>query len=518
MRARGRVGIIAAWLSTWATLAPAEQPLSAIDWLSDVTTAPLASPPKEPSPLVQEDAVTRGVVSETIQVSPLDGPNTDAVGLLPRSMSGLPAALWQSSTGETLSRLMGRIETGDLLPATRDLLFTLLLTELDAPFGSDRSGAFLTTRVETLIRLGALEQARAMLERAGIETEAQFAQWFDLSLFLGAEAEACAHLIERPALSRDFATRIFCLARSGDWAAAAVSFESARVLGQFSAEEETLLLRFLNVDLDETATPLPVPFRPSPLTFTLYEAVGEALPTMLLALPFAYGDLRANSGWKAQLEAAERLAAAGALPANRLLGLYTERRPAASGGVWDRAAAVQAFDAALGSGDRTAIGAALRPAWDAMQSVGLEHAFASLYGERLRLFPMQPSASALAFRLSLLTEDYEAAALSHTAKTAMEHVLVGLATGQATERPAPDARVAAILDAFKADAPPERFRRDIDRRAIGAVLLRAIDLFGDGRRGDLGKVTEALALFRALGLESVARRAALELLILDPRG
>jgi len=40
-------------------------------------------------------------------------------------------------------------------------------------------------------------------------------------------------------------------------------------------------------------------------------------------------------------------------------------------------------------------------------------------------------------------------------------------------------------------------------------------LFEAGSEGDLRSVTDALSLFRSVGLEDVARRAALQLMILD---
>ena len=83
-------------------------------------------------------------------------------------------------------------------------------------------------------------------------------------------------------------------------------------------------------------------------------------------------DLRGNSGWKAEIEAAERLARTGAVPASRLLGLYTDRRPAASGGVWDRVAAVQALDLALNEGATQDLVQALPRAWRAAQDQRLE--------------------------------------------------------------------------------------------------------------------------------------------------
>ena len=46
----------------------------------------------------------------------------------------------------------------------------------------------------------------------------------------------------------------------------------------------------------------------------------------------------------------------------------------------------------------------------------------------------------------------------------------------------------------------------------------AIDNIGRGVQGDLRGVTEGLSLLRLAGLESVARRTALELMILERRG
>ena len=93
----------------------------------------------------------------------------------------------------------------------------------------------------------------------------------------------------------------------------------------------------------------------TPLIFRMREAIGEPLPTPPLPRAFANADLRPITGWKPQIEAAERLAVSGAIDENRLLGLYTERLPAASGGVWERVDAMQEFDAAYRADDPGAI-------------------------------------------------------------------------------------------------------------------------------------------------------------------
>ena len=107
--------------------AKAEAPLSAIDWLSNSVTTPAAQPVRP-----VEDPVTGNGAREVITVTPLDDVSSDAVGLLPVSVTGLPRDLWGTSSSETLASLLGRLDT-DLLPALQSLLYTLLLAELDPP-------------------------------------------------------------------------------------------------------------------------------------------------------------------------------------------------------------------------------------------------------------------------------------------------------------------------------------------------------------------------------------------------
>jgi hypothetical protein len=234
-----------------------------------------------------------------------------------------------------------------------------LLAELDPPADADERGRLLVARIDRLLEFGALDEASALLDVAGTMTEDLFRRRFDVALLTGAEEAACAELRDDPSISPTYPARIFCLARTDEWHTAAVTLETAKALGLVSVEEDDLLARFLHPELEEELPPLGPPLRASPLVFRLYEAVGEPLPTSPLPLPFARADLNPNAGWKAQLEAAERLARTGSIAPNLLLGLYTQQRPSASGGVWERAQAVQRLDAAIAAGNWPEVSEAL---------------------------------------------------------------------------------------------------------------------------------------------------------------
>jgi hypothetical protein len=250
----------------------------------------------------------------------------------------------------------------------------------------------------------------------------------------------------------------------------------------------------------------------------MFEAIGEPLPTNTLPLAFAQAELRDTAGWKAQIEAAERLARSGAIAPNRLMGLYTDRKPAASGGVWDRVLAVQTLDAALASGDAALVAQTLPEAWRVMVAAELEVPFAVLFSPRLQEMALTGQAGALAFRIGLLSPDYAAVAEARSPADPTEAFLIGLATGKLEGRIPPDSLGRAIAPAFLDPRLGSAALGLIEDGRIGEAILSAIDMVGSGLRGDLPRVTEGLAILRTVGLEDAARRTALELMLLERRG
>ncbi len=489
----------------------AQEPLSAIDWLSQSVATPAVLPS------VVEPPATTSVLPEEVAVTVLGGPSVDAVGLLSPQVTGLPAALWGLGRSTEIASMIGK-ERVESLPALRDLLLTLLLAEATPPSDSGTGGVLLIARIDKLLDMGALDQANALLNVAGKDEPDLFRRSFDVGLLTGAEDRGCRAMVDAPGLAPTFPARIFCLARSGDWNAAALTLRTAQVLGYVTAEEDALLSRFLDPDLFEGEPPLPVPARVTPLTWRMFEAIGEPLPTSTLPLAFAHAELRPTAGWKAQIDAAERLARAGAIPANVLLGLYTERKPAASGGVWDRVAAFQKLEDALNTGDPATIAAVLPETWARMAEAELEVPFAELYGESLRSLSLTGEADRIAFLIGLLSEDYESTALSRQPLDAREGFLIGLARGDLTGTTPPDSLARAIVPAFGTQQPAQEFTDLLDQNRLGEALLLAVEQIESGLQGDLAGVTKGLVLLRHVGLETTARRTALELMLLERRG
>ncbi|MCR9112413.1 MAG: hypothetical protein NXH84_04020 [Rhodobacteraceae bacterium] len=494
--------------------ARAEAPLSAIDWLDDPPPITVAQPLA--APLERQPAVEGSTIPE-VTVMPLDAPRRDSAGLLPTATTGLPANLWAASATDTLVSQMERIAP-DPLPAIQALYYTLLLAEAEPPADAGPDARFLKARIDALRKLGAVQPARALIEQAGTLSEALFDDWFDLALLDGAETAACNALQDNLDLSGSYANRVYCLARAGDWSTAALTFDGARAVGLLSETEAQLLAQYLDPETIEESPSLAPTGDMTPLLFRLYEAAGMPLPSGNLPREYAVADLRGLSGWKAEIEAAERLVHTGALPANRLLGLYTDQRAAASGGVWDRVAAIQRLETALSDGDTEEIARTLDTLWPAMRRQGLSVAFATLYAEDLARAGLTGTARDTAFEVALLAPAYETLAPDLAGSSDRDRFLTGLTRGEPDPALARTTAERAIAAGFAATGPSRDHAGMLTGGRLGQAILGAalqLDAAGPNQGAD---ITAGIATLRAVGLEETARRAALQILLLRAAG
>ncbi|WGT50211.1 hypothetical protein [Thioclava nitratireducens] len=486
-------------------------PMSAIDWLSHS----LATTPRGGSTSSQAPVTGAGGI-EDIAVLSLDAPSADSLGLLTPDRTGLPRDLWGKTPEPELAQAL-RAMPLDQLPALQGLSLTLLLAELNPPqieTPAQRNQLFLA-RIDRLLDMGALEQANALLGQAGTASPEIFRRSFDVALLLGQENRACKIIERTPGIAPSYAARVFCLARNGQWDTAELTYGTGSALGQIPAEDQSLLEQFLDPALAEEAGDAPPPDHVTPLAFKMMEAIGQPLPTATLPLAFAQADLTENNGWKSQLEAAERLARAGVLDPNQLLGLYTERKAAASGALWDRVSAVSALDDALESGKADAIATALPAAYDAMAPEDLVPVLGTLFGDRLAGMDLPGRAGRIAYELSLLTPNYEENALKSAPQSPRAKLLKALAAGDTGTAPATGARDQVLKSVFDASpaAPPARYESLLPDQ-LGLALIEAISDVSEGSKGDYPRLREGLSLLRLAGLETVTRRAAIEMIVL----
>lgn len=510
--------------------AQARPPLSASDWLSGSLRQPdhqsgwrpgNARPPDARQGTEAAPIATSGSV-EPVSVRRLGQGNPDATGTVSPRAAGLPADLWGNSNVMDLSRQVQR--QNPQLPALRRLLRRVLAARLEPPAeaepGRGREGALFLARIDKLLDLGATGAAQDLLHAAGPSDAERFRRLFDIALLSGDESRACQIMDETPGIAPSFAARIFCLAMGGDWAAAAIVYIGADILGEIDSATAELMSHYLDDTYVDSAETLPPPTTVTPLSFRLHEAIGQPLSTANLPLAFALSDLDDSGGWKAQLDAAERLARVGAIPASQLRDIYLLQEPAASGGVWDRAAAVQRLFNGIFLDDRPAIAKSLPNAYEKMNQAGLGHALADMVGAELAELNLPGQAGVIAMWLALAAGQPMAIDTLPQDADAFDRWLVSFASGDDSKPPPPDNDEAAILaQAFQGDPGsdlPAHAARQIEEYRRGEALLDAITDTDTGLEGNFIRAAGGLRVLLSLGQDEIARQAAVEL-ILAPR-
>lgn len=495
-------------------------PQSAIPWLTESLAKPDSQTP--------DNTETPSVPGGDILVEVLGDQRRDGIGILTSTVTGLPQGMWTNVSALRARSLIEGVSY-DGVPALRALFRTVLLAETEPPLPSVEVSPFLIARIDRLLDIGALEEAEALAERAGIDTAPLFRRWFDIGLLSNRADRGCAHLAQSPTLSAIHLVQVFCLARSGDWDAAAVALTVGERLGDISEDEALLLELFIDPALLEEVEP-PEPSEPmTSLEFLIRESIGLPRANGPQPMAFQHADMAQYIPVRFRMEAGERLVRAGAVPSSVLFAAYREETPAASGGVWDRAAAVQNFDAAT-SGDE--IAQSLLTLDAVLWPLGLRVAAARDTAPRLatlRPSDLPASVHGLVAAYLLMGGAEENAPLWVDA-TNSPHLRLAAAISEgdpaaiaeALDRATPIDQSIGQPFAESVDASEDALEEPVrlmlaDGQAGEAILLAIAQLASDPGSVDHSDLTVGFRILRAAGLDRDARRIAVEMLLeLDP--
>ncbi len=185
------------------------------------------------------------------------------------------------------------------------------------------------------------------------------------------------------------------------------------------------------------------------------------------------------------------------------------------------------LDRAIRSGNKGAVAQALLAAWPWVEAAELEVPFAALFARPLMSFRLDGEAGVLAVEIGLLSEDYELAAIALASLSEAPLRLARLAAIARGLPPAEPFGQASSLEmainsvflnepALRAGGLSAEGAARLREGRLGEEILRTLVRVGAGQ--DPRLLAEGLALLRHVGLEDIARRAALQALLLERRG
>ncbi len=451
------------------------------------------------------------LIDELISVSPIDGVRTDAVGLFPAESVGIDADFWGQSSAETLAPLIARFDT-NALASVKALKMRIILAELDPPETRQDRSEILVARLDYLIAAGALEQAEALLHLANASEPELYKRWFDVGLLSQRAERVCQATLQNMELAPSYAHRVFCLARDGRWFDAALTLKVAQTLDLIDARDVELLQRFLDPELFHSAPPPLTADRLTPLRFVLYEALGEPRTIGTLPLAYLHADLQNRVAWRDRLEATERLVQSQAFGPGMLDFLYTEAKPAASGGIWDRVSAYQKLRQALLEKDTAHLDEALSDAMAVFSDTGLLYALAKQLAPLWNGMEFAAASADLHFLLSAMAADGLATPTLPSSGSDTLVFISDILTNAATANPK-----SPLQSAIKRGLTEERQTLTLNgfatERHKGESVLRALELLEVGGTNNPANVEQVLAVLSNAGLRRDARAIAVEILV-----
>ena len=314
--------------------------MSAIDWLAKKINDPpvFYTYPSE----IDENS--------NIEIEKMVLPNIskNSIGIYPSIKIGINSDIWKNNNEIEISTILKKIRISDLYYLNR-LLKRILLIESDPPIiavGEKFSGTiFLRQRILKLIQMGALDDAEALI----LDSEPTFDPnltdlWSEISFLTYRFERFCKAILNGYHNSLEPAHKIICLARSGDWNAAALSLATFSSINEIDSDHEKLLINYLDHEAElEIINKDKCEEDKSVIIYLCnFSNINTRIPSY--GVKFLYNNLGRGKSIRSRIVASEELVKSGALNPNILFSTYKIKQPSTSGGVWARAKLVQELD------------------------------------------------------------------------------------------------------------------------------------------------------------------------------
>ena len=274
--------------------------------------------------VLPEKPKKNSVISK-VEESSLGNVNLNSIGLISAENTTFPASLWNRSDESILAKKITEIPELKLA-STNKIFKRLLILDTEPPInaiGNKNMGSmFLISRVDRLIEMGAIDEAETILDYIKNPNYDLLRRKIDVASITGRLQETCEK-IQRHFNSSDILKfKIICMAREGDWNAAAILFSVGSTLKLFSSTEKKLLLNFLDPEINVEIEEEEIKANLSPINFYLFLSRGFIFNTKDLSPKYAYTLSTAGNKLVERIQSSEKLVKNFSMNSHHLFSLY----------------------------------------------------------------------------------------------------------------------------------------------------------------------------------------------------
>ena len=250
----------------------------------------------------------------------------NGIGLLSTERAKFPGDLWSNSSEKVLSETLNKTPKHSLA-STNKIFKRLLLVDAKPPLNSigvkNMGHLFLLSRVDQLIKLGAIDEAEEILNYIKEPSIEIMKRKIEVASLNGRISNACRLANKYPNFKGMLQFKIICLVRKNDWQAAALSFMAGSSLKQFDEKEKQLLLNYLDPDIEPDYQGKFMIDELSPINFYLMNGKKELIPPEVMPNKYAYAFSQLHmSSPKMRIKFMEQLASNYVVNTNTLFNLY----------------------------------------------------------------------------------------------------------------------------------------------------------------------------------------------------
>ena len=246
-----------------------EQPLSAIDWLTDIYLGDEVVPN-----LINPSIDVDSAFSTTQPINP--STSTKATSRAKKKPLDLSKIFLKKSSFENLNMMISQIDNDIPLPLLSFFYKILSIKDIET-FEDENSHQLLNAQVEKLLNFGAVDKAKFILDTERGNNNYFFDRWFNVNLLSYTEQEPCKSLtLEHYQLSK-YKEKIFCLTTLKNIKRAKLSLTALEALEIIPLRDEILLYNLLHPNINLLSNFEDLESNITPLDYRIYKKIGRKL-------------------------------------------------------------------------------------------------------------------------------------------------------------------------------------------------------------------------------------------------